>query len=51
MRAKPDHVVSKPTVPDGPAAVHSDARGISVKAIRFAASCCGTSEWITYRLP
>lgn len=50
-RAKPDHVVTKPTTPDEPALVHSEGHWVSAKEIRFSVTCCGTSESITYRLP
>ena len=50
-RAKPDHAVAKRTSPGEPAWVHSGGYWVSPREIRFSVACCGTSDWVTYRLP
>jgi hypothetical protein len=48
---KPDYVVTKVIGRDEPARVHAGGHWISSSEVQFTASCCGTSETITYRLP
>jgi hypothetical protein len=49
-KRKPDYVVTKAVGRDEPARVHGDGHWISSGEVQFTASCCGTSETITYRL-